>query len=316
MKKNYLLAAGVIILLVLITGAYKKISIPDLSLPTSETKLTADQAKDKALLFIKDNLVQPGTELEVKSVTEENGMYKLVIGLGTQEVEAYITKDGKKFFPQVMDIAKTEEGKKKTAEENSKPENIAKSDKPTVDLYVMSFCPYGNKAEDTLKPVYQLLKNKVNFNFRYIVSSSGDAIQSLHGQPEVLQNEREACVMKDYGKDKWMDFATYVNANCGSDGACWETGAKSLSIDTAKVTACVRSSGAALMKADEKLSTSANASGSPTMIINGTSTKKVYQYGNAESYKQAICSAFNTAPEECSTVLNSETSTSSGGSCN
>lgn len=315
MKKIYLLA-GVIILLVLISGLYKNIEMPSLFF-SGEKTITADQAKDKALLFIKENLVQPGTVVGIKRVAEEYGMYKITLNVGeqSQDIDAYITKDGKKFFPQVMDIAKTEEDKKKTAEENAKPEDIAKTDKPTVDLYVMSFCPYGNQAEDTLKPVYDLLKNKVDFNFRYIVSSNGDTIQSLHGQPEVLQNEREACVTRDYGKDKWMEFVTYVNTNCGSDGACWETGAKSLGLSADKIAACVKSSGVTLMKNDEKVSKDAGASGSPTMIINGTQTKSVYQYGNSEAYKQAICGAFNNAPNECSTVLSSSTSTTQGGSC-
>ncbi|OGI29585.1 MAG: hypothetical protein A2288_00520 [Candidatus Moranbacteria bacterium RIFOXYA12_FULL_44_15] len=284
---------------------------------TPEESKAREEAKTKALDFIDKNLVQPGTEVKVKSIEEENGMYKFELDVSGQNITAYMTKDGKKFFPSVMDIEETEKkaADAKTAEEEAE-KNIAKSDKPKVDLYVMSFCPYGNKAEDTLKPAYELLKNKVDFNFHYIVNSEGDSIQSLHGQPEVVQNEREACVMKNYGKDKWVEFATYVNANCGSDGACWEAGAKELAIDTAKITSCVASEGTALMKADEKSSGDAKATGSPTMLINGSSTKAVYKYGNAEAYKQAICNAFNEVPEECSTVLDAETATAEGGSCN
>jgi glutaredoxin len=215
-----------------------------------------------------------------------------------------------------MDIEETVKGvaAQRAADEEAE-KNIPKSDKPVVDLYVMSFCPYGNKAEDTLKPVYELLKDKVDFNFRYIVSSEGDKINSLHGQPEVDQNEREVCVMKDYGKDVWMNFVTYVNVNCGSDGTCWEEGAKGLGLSIAKINYCVTSEGAALMKVDEKASTEAGASGSPTMIINGASTKAVYQYGNSESYKQAICNAFNESPAECAEELSGSTSTAEGGSC-
>ena len=52
------------------------------------------------------------------------------------------------------------------------------------------------------------------------------------------------------------------------------------------------------------------------MLINGTETKSVYQYGNSEAYKQAICGAFNTAPEECAEVLEAATATAPAGSCN
>ena len=280
--------------------------------------LTADEAKTTALDFIDGNLVAPGTAVEVKEVVDENGLYKLNLDVSGQEITAYITKDGKTFFPQAMDIEdiekKAEEAK--VAQEEA-DKNIPKTDKPTIDFYVMSFCPYGNQAEDTLKPVYELLKDKADFNFHYIVNSDENGkIQSLHGQPEVDQNEREACVLKYFGRDKWMAFATYVNANCGDDGACWEAGAAAASLSAAKISACMAAEGTALMKADEKASKEAGASGSPTMIINGVSTQSVYQYGNSEKYKEIICNAFNTAPEECGEVLGVSDSASQGGSCN
>ncbi|MDQ1283866.1 MAG: hypothetical protein QG620_214 [Patescibacteria group bacterium] len=317
--KKILLIVAIVFVAALMAG-YKldmgKTGFLNVASKDKTEELTPEEAKIKALEFIDKNLVQPGTKVEVKNITEENGLYKFELDVSGQSITAYMTKDGKKFFPSVMDIEETEKKavEAKAAEEEAE-KNVPKSDKPQVDLYVMSFCPYGNKAEDTLKPAYELLKNKVDFNFRYIVNTKDGKIQSLHGEKEVAQNEREACVMKNYGKDKWMEFVTYVNANCGSDGLCWEDGAKSLSIDTAKINSCVTSEGLKLMQADEKSSGDAKATGSPTMMINGSSTKAVRKYGDSESYKQAICNAFNEAPEECATVLGVETATAEGGSC-
>jgi len=48
--------------------------------------------------------------------------------------------------------------------------NPPKSAKPQVKFFVMSFCPYGNQAEAGLEPVYQLLKDKVDWQPHYIVS--------------------------------------------------------------------------------------------------------------------------------------------------
>lgn len=45
-----------------------------------------------------------------------------------------------------------------------------KSAKPEVKFFVMSFCPFGNQAEAGLEPVYQLLKDKVEWLPRYIFS--------------------------------------------------------------------------------------------------------------------------------------------------
>ncbi len=277
-----------------------------------DTSIGTEAAKAKVEALIKDS----GGTATVKEATEDGDLYKIVVSANGQDQPVYITKDGTKFIQQAIsfeDIEKQKAEAKKQEEEASKP--APKSDKPEVDLYVMSFCSYGNKAEDTLKSVYILLKDEVNFNFHYIVTVEGDKITSLHGQPEVDQDERETCVLKNYGKGRWLDFVTYINANCGSDGSCWEVGAKSLGIDKAKISACVASEGTALMKANAEVSNAAGASGSPTLTINGQTTRAVYQYGNSEAYKKAICAAFNTVPAECSQTLSAETSSAEGESC-
>lgn len=53
-----------------------------------------------------------------------------------------------------------------------KPE---KKEKPEIKFFVMSFCPYGNQAEDGLRPVAELLGDKVSWEPVYIVA---DAKQS------------------------------------------------------------------------------------------------------------------------------------------
>lgn len=310
MKKIILI--GAIAVVVAMIASYKFSGLIPKASPGGATVDKADigqaEASKKIENFVNENLVDLGTDVSMKDVFQESGLYKATVTIKGKDYTMYLTKDGKIFFPQGMDTDMKE--KKEAA-----AKDIPKSDKPEVDLYVMSFCPFGNKAEDTLKSVYGLLKDKVDFNFRYIVSTSGEDVQSLHGAKEVAQDEREACALKQYGKDKWMDFVTYVNTNCGSDGSCWEAGSKSLGMDSAAISACVNSEGTALMKMNEQDSNSAGASGSPTMTINGVETETVYQYGNSEAYKQAICSAFNTAPSECSEVLSSNTSTAQGGSC-
>lgn len=42
------------------------------------------------------------------------------------------------------------------------------TEKPELDFYVMSFCPYGNQIETTLRPVFDLLGDKVTIKPRYI----------------------------------------------------------------------------------------------------------------------------------------------------
>ncbi len=316
MKKTGILVVAVLAMLI-VTGC----SRPLISIKGNSSQMNPEEIKASIETFINENLMQGGVKAEIKNVVSENGLYKMTVNLSVgQEIESYATKDGKIFFPEAMNV---EEIKKKIQEMKEQQQKAAqkanaeipKNDKPTVDLYIMSFCPFGNKAEDTLKSVYTLLKNKVNFNFYYIVNSNGDAIQSLHGEKEVAQNEREACVLKNYGKDKWFSFVSYVNTNCGSDGSCWETAARNAGLSSTSISACVASQGANLMKENEKASLAAEASGSPTLIINGVSSSIVYKYGDSEGYKQKICEAFNKAPAECSKTLSSATNVTQGGSC-
>lgn len=305
-KKYFIIGLAAAVLIAAAIGVYfYKFKTDDIGL---------EGAKSKVLDFVNGNLLQPGTVATVEDAKRTGGLYEITINIaGKQKAVTYLTKDGKKFFPEGLDtdVPKREVASKEPVEEKAVP----KTDRPTVDVYVMSFCPYGNKAEETLKPAYDLLKKKVDFNFHYIVTSNGEEILSLHGPKEVAQNEREACVLKNYGKDKWFTFVSYVNKNCGSDGACWEAGARNSGLLANKIADCVASEGAALMKENEKISAEAKAEGSPTMIINGVRTKAVYQYGNSEAYKQTICDAFNKAPAECAKKLSMQTATDQGGSC-
>jgi glutaredoxin len=317
-KKKTLVTSVLVLIGLLLIGGYE---LEKLKPQASQDILSLTTAKTIATDFINGSLMQQGTKADIENVTKENGLFKIKLKVGSgdkkQEVNSYLTLDGKKFFLSApLDI---EETKAKIAEERKKeatPEKITQTDKPKVDLYVMAFCPFGNKAEDTLKPVYDLLKNKVDFNFHYIVKVKDNKVQSLHGEKEVAQDEREACVLQDYGKNYWMKFATYVNSNCGRDGSCWEKGARVLGMSTAKIKSCVNTQGLKLMQANEKASTAVGASGSPTMIINGANTKTVYQYSNSEAYKKVICSAFKKAPKECEKTLATKTTTTQGGSCN
>jgi len=291
------------------------------SLATSGFKsiggLSKESAKQTANDFIQTNLVSPDVSIDIEDITEKNGLYVLDIAVTaqgtTQNVESYITKDGKLFFPQALEIT-TFENPLTQQPTTPTTTDIPKTEKPEVELFVMSFCPYGNKAEDTMLPVYNLLKDKVEWNIHYIVNIQGDNVNSLHGQPEVDQNEREACVLEEYGLDEWFAFATYVNENCGSNGNCWEDAAEEAGLDTSTIETCVSERGFDLMQLEADATSFTGATGSPTLFINGVKSSAVYQYGSSESYKEAICSAFEEAPEECEGDLES-TTTSNGGSC-
>lgn len=271
--------------------------------------LSSNDTAKKAIDYINNNLVQEGTSASLISTEDAGSMYNIIFSYQGNQYSFYMTKDGKYLTQSVWDTSKQKE--------QPKPEEIPKTDKPTVQLYVMSFCPYGIEAEKTMKPVVDLLGSKVAIEPHFIVSISGTTINSLHGEYEANEDMRQACVWKNYGQATFWKYVDYISNNCNKDNidTCWKDAAKNASVDVTKIETCVTNQGLDLMKADNQLTTSLGISGSPTLIINGVKSNIVYSYGNSEAYKEAICGAFTTPPSECSKTLGDTGSTTPAGGC-
>ncbi len=270
---------------------------------------------DKAMDYIKTNFLSTqGLDAKLTNAAEINGLYSLdfdVLQNNTvvQSASAYVSPDGQMLiFGQLFDMNK--ELPKPELPEEKPAKEVTKSDKPVVQLFVMSFCPYGIQAEKGIFPVIELLKDKIEFVPHFIVNVDNDSVGSLHGEKEANEDIRQACIWK-YQKDKWWDYVLYVDNNLSLNDidTKWKDAAEAAGVDTAKIETCAEDEGLDLMKAQEILSTAYGVSGSPTLIIN----EGTYNGGrDAEAYKQGICSAFNTAPAECNQTLESAAANASG----
>jgi len=174
--------------------------------------------------------------------------------------------------------------------------------RPQIDFYVMSFCPYGNTAEEAIEPVYQALKNNASFNPRYIISGNAGSFSSLHGAQELNQDVREMCVGKYMGIGDWFRFALAINRQCSAQNAdsCWEGVAKSLGLDTGKIASCEKDEGSALASEQVRLDGLLGVSGSPSVFIDGQAYNG---QRTANGYKAALCGAFEEAPAECAGIV-------------
>ena len=185
--------------------------------------------------------------------------------------------------------------------------------KPQIDFFVMSYCPYGNQAEEGVEPVYQLLKDKALFKPHYVIYENyggggpnycidNNKLCSMHGIQELNQDARELCVNKYTGIGKWFEFVLAMNKACSAANAdtCWEAVAKSLSLDVDKIKTCQEKEAVALLTAEKTLGDTLKVSGSPTIFVDGDS----YNGGRTpQAYKTALCAKFTTPPTECSTTL-------------
>jgi len=83
--------------------------------------------------------------------------------------------------------------KEQVAGEKTADFSPSKTKKPEVKFFVMSFCPYGNQAEEGLEPVYQLLRDKVNWQPRYIINDRKISCEQSCPRRVYNQQAEEVC---------------------------------------------------------------------------------------------------------------------------
>ena len=198
--------------------------------------------------------------------------------------------------------------------------------KPQIDFFVMSYCPYGNQAEELIEEVYNELGDSAEFNPHYVIYSNyGGAANcidseqkycSMHGIQELNQDIREMCVNKYFGIGKWFEFAVAMNSKCDAQNAdsCWENVAKGIGLDTQKISDCEKNEALELLAKEKELNDLLGVQGSPQIFIEGQ------EYGgarDANSILGVMCGAFDsTKPEGCSSVIaESSASAAPAGGC-
>jgi len=131
--------------------------------------LKPDQAKERAEKFINAALMRPGSQATVKEIELVGGFYKLKVDVGSGDpVDSYLSRDGKLFFPQSMDIDEVTKQLSGSTETESAAATVEKkSDKPEVELFVMSYCPYGLQMERGILPVVEKLGDKIDFKIKF-----------------------------------------------------------------------------------------------------------------------------------------------------
>jgi len=271
----------------------------------SSESVSKEEASQKTLDFINKNLLQGQATASVKEIKDEGSIYSMKLSVNGQEINSYVSKDGKLFFPQAIDV--TQPLAAGTAGSSpQKSTEVIKSDKPTVELFVMSHCPYGTQAEKGILSAVEKLGDKVDFELKFVY-------YAMHGEVEVKEQMNQVCIWNEQ-KNK---FNTYLKCFLkeGKGEECLATAG----IDQDKLKVCVKKLDAEfriteqfndkttwlsgrfpkfdVFKADnEKYS----VAGSPTLIINGAEANSER---SPAAYLKTICDAFNTAPVECSVSL-------------
>jgi len=265
--------------------------------------ISSNQAGESLLKFYQSVGVEG---LILNSIKENSGLYEMNISYQNQSMLLYMTKDGKNIIESLIPISVIQDSSSSSS--SSAKKEIPKSDKPSVELYVFTYCPYGLQMEKAMIPVVQLLGDKIDFKIRQI--------GAMHGDFEKVEAERQLCIEKNY-PDKLLayDLAFAENTSIGScngDATCLTPKINALysqlGISSSKIDSCMKSEGESLYNAEVQNSQSKGVSGSPTLLINGVDAQSSR---SQEAVKEAICTAFNEVPSECSQSLTT-TSASAG----
>ena len=150
---------------------------------------------------------------------------------------------------------------------------VSRIGKSTVELFVMSYCPYGVQAEKQLIPIVKAFGDKIDFRLQFIAeekeaSSTQDITPfvSLHGYPEVAENIRQLLIAKEY-PDRYLD---YILCRGKKLDKSWEDCAQKLGIDVAKIQVLFDTPGAdQLFRENIKRAAALGIKASPTILIDG-----------------------------------------------
>ncbi len=246
-------------------------------------------SEDKAGANLVDYLnSMTGGGVELISVSDAGSLYEVIVSYNGQEIPVYSTKDGKYFVQNVVPITGDAVNSLNTSQPPA-PQDIPKSDKPEVELFIMTECPYGTQAEKGLIPTIEALGDKADIQIRFVH-------YFMHGDVEEQETYRQVCIREEQS-DKYLDYLScYLGA--GDSATCLtET-----QINKAKLTSCIATKSEDYYAQDSELSNQYGVQGSPTLVINGVQANSGR---DSVSYLDTICSAFSTQPAECETQLSS-----------
>ncbi len=266
------------------------------------------QMTEKVTTFINEQLIGGEGQATVKYVGKNNGLHQFEVEYMGQKIDTFLSADGKKFFPQGFDMEPQKDADSEGANigDGQPVVEAPKSDKPKVEVFVMSYCPYGTQMQKGIMPAIDALGDKIDFDLKFV-----DYI--MHGEEEAQENLRQYCINKEQ-KNKLSSYLSCF-LKSGESAPCLKTAG----VDEGKLTKCYGDSDKQFKVSELMKDTSSTyppfavngddnekygVSGSPTLVINGAI---INSSRDSASLLKTICSAFNNAPQECQTELSNAT---------
>jgi hypothetical protein len=271
----------------------------------SDKGISSDKAAAKAVEYINANMLQEGMSADIDSIEEKNGVYEINLQINDQPYTSYVTKDGGLLF--TSGIVMDGDVEAVTAPKPAPTPDVVKSDKPEVELFIMSHCPYGTQAEKGMIPAAKALGDKIDFKLRFVY-------YAMHPNAGEVEEQLNQYCIREEQEDKLLDYLECFLTEGDGDG-CLDA----IGIDQDMLATCVETADAEFeitsnledkslwlngrfpkFNVDKALNEEYGVGGSPTLVINGAQASSGR---DSVSYLNTICAAFNEAPEECDIEL-------------
>ena len=158
---------------------------------------------------------------------------------------------------------------------------------PTMQISIVSYCPYGIQMLKGLLPVWKEFDDIANIELRFS--------RTQHGQKEEDENKRIICIREE----QYSKLIPYLECFVLSDdpfGCMQKAG-----VDKSAVDDCMNNRINAYFEEEMKFSDTNKISSSPTTIINGK-TVQIYPR-SPQDIANVLCEAFISKPSECSQIF-------------
>ena len=267
------------------------------------SQLTPNEAANKAIDYINKYILQGRGEASLVTVEESgSGLYYIKIKIDGRTFDSYVTKDGKLLFPSAINLEETP--KIETQQPAKSCEDLKKAKTPTLEAFVVSYCPFGLQMQRILSNIVENIPELANYiKVRYMGSVENGNIRSMHGEKEATENLRQICIREEQSKKYWDYISCFIkkgeSENCLTDSG----------IDESKLEECMDDAnrGIQYAKEDFGLQDKYGVTGSPTLILNGERVSE-FDFGGrtAEAVKTLLCCGFEEKPDFCSQTLSTQ----------
>jgi len=188
-----IIAVGLLIAGVIIYTNYTRPSAEEEAVEEEGKVLSLEEAGQRVISFIDENILQGQTPISLIETLEENGLYKVRFKVEEEEVEWRITKNGELIFPQVIDLTEIEAQAEETGQtvgnfSVSSDEICMEDDKPIIYFFGSDGCPHCSWEHPIIEKVAEKFNGYVSFHNNMNSDADMDVFQkfSTGGVPTLV----------------------------------------------------------------------------------------------------------------------------------